>query len=171
MENRHFWREKQFVPALVMALLLGVGLHDLFSFFPSIVTEFVAPVNESIWEHLKIVFFPLLLAELLFYPLEHRARGLLSLYIVCLGMLGVAWMYHVVLGGRAVWVDIVLFAVTILLWFWLSSVLDVPQSWNPLLRGILIVFIGLICAFTLHPPHGTLFNDPALADAWVVLTC
>lgn len=163
--------EKRLIPAVAAALLLGMGLHDLFQLWPSIVTEFIAPVNESIWEHIKIVFWPLLLVEVVFYPSEHRRFGLAALFLVCTGMVGLAWFYHVELGGRSFVVDIILFVGSILLWFWLSDRLPIPQSWLPILRGLLILTIGLLLAFTLNPPHGTLFNDPTLADAWSVLPC
>ncbi|MCQ2443209.1 MAG: DUF6512 family protein [Oscillospiraceae bacterium] len=171
MRNTLSKNDKRLIPAVAAALLIGMGLHDLFSLWPSIVTEFIAPVNESIWEHVKIVFWPLLLVELVFHPREQRAAGLTSLFLVCTWMLGTSWLYHVALGGRAFLVDIVLFAGSILLWFWLSSVLPVPRSWLPVLNGLLVLLIGLIFAFTITPPHGTLFNDPTLADAWSVLPC
>lgn len=159
------------IPALITALLLGVFLHGLFELWPSILTEFIAPVNESIWEHVKILFWPLLVVEFLFYPRMHRPGGLVSILIVCLFMLGVAWCYHVPLGGTALAVDVALFGVSIVLYFVLSETLPIPASWMPYVTGICIIMIGLILAFTMTPPHGTLFNDPCLADAWVVLPC
>ena len=36
----------------VCVTLAGTMLHGLFDLWPSILTEFVAPVNESIWEHM-----------------------------------------------------------------------------------------------------------------------
>lgn len=169
MQKEHSRTHKQLIPAVAAALLIGVGLHDLFQLWPSIVTEFVSPVNESIWEHIKIIFWPLLIAELAFYPRAHRPAGLTALFLVCFCMLGAAWLYHVALGGRAFPVDIAIFVLSILLWFRLSEVLPVPGSWLPALNGLLVLFIGLILTFTINPPHGTLFNDPTLADAWVHL--
>ena len=44
----------------VIGLLITIGLsfllHDLYSNFPSFLTRIFAPVNESIWEHMKIIF-------------------------------------------------------------------------------------------------------------------
>jgi hypothetical protein len=96
---------------------------------------------------------------------------LTAILLVCGGMLVLAWLYHVAWGGRLFVVDLVLFAGTILLYFVLSSCLNVPESWRSILTGVYIIVIGLVLAFTITPPHGTLFNDPALADAWVNLTC
>jgi len=44
------------------ALALGVLLHFLHGWLPVPVTALISPVKESIWEHLKILFYPLLLS-------------------------------------------------------------------------------------------------------------
>lgn len=163
--------ENQLFPAVITALLLGVGLHDLFRIFPSILTEFVAPVNESLWEHGKLIFFPLLLVELVFFTREQRAAGLVSILLACAGMLAVAWWYHVYFGGTELWVDILLFVVSISAYFVLRPVLPVPRRMLPILSGVYLLVIGLIFSFTITPPHGTLFNDPTLTGAWIALPC
>lgn len=35
---------------------LSVGLHFLYDFIPNIFTSIIAPVNESIWEHMKLIY-------------------------------------------------------------------------------------------------------------------
>ncbi len=154
-----------------VALVLGIGLHGLFGLWPSILTEFLSPVNESIWEHVKLLFWPLLLVEFAFYSKERRAGGLVAILLCCAGMLVVAWSYHVVLGGRLLAVDLLLFVLSIAAYFPLRRRLPVPRSSLSLLAGLYILAIGVLLAFTLTPPRGTLFNDPSLADAWVHLTC
>ncbi|MCD7837533.1 MAG: DUF6512 family protein [Clostridiales bacterium] len=162
---------KRCLPPFVTVLLLGVGLHGLFSLWPSLLTEFLSPVNESIWEHVKLIFWPLLLVEFAFYSKERRGGGLTAILLCCAGMLVVAWSYHVMLGGRLLAVDLALFVVTIVAYFLLRRWLPVPRSSLSLLAGLYILAIGVLLAFTLTPPRGALFNDPSLADAWVHLSC
>ncbi len=171
MEKEALRNDTKTIAALFVALMLGIGLHELFSLFPSIITEFISPVNESIWEHVKIVFFPLLLVELAFFPRSHRPAGLFSILLVSGGMLCAGWLYHVCFNGMALWVDLTIYGVCITLYFILSDALPIPKGWMSLLRGLIILFIGIIFAFTITPPHGTLFHDARLADAWVLLTC
>lgn len=162
---------RRWLPPFGAALVLGIGLHGLFGLWPSILTEFLSPVNESIWEHVKLLFWPLLLVEFAFYPKERRAGGLTAILLCCAGMLVAAWSYHVVLGGQVMAVDLALFVLSIAAYFPLRRWLPVPRSSLSLLAGLYILAVGVLLAFTLTPPRGTLFNDPSLADAWVHLSC
>jgi len=47
------------------AVALGVVLHFLYNWFPNPMIALISPVRESIWEHLKILYFPLLLSALI----------------------------------------------------------------------------------------------------------
>ena len=159
------------IPALLVALLLGVGLHEVFRLWPSIVTEFFSPVNQSVWEHVKVVFWPLLLVELGCYTAEHRPQGLLAILLSCIGMLAAGWLYHIVFGGSALWVDLLIYGVCMLSYFLLTEAQwakSVPLS---LVRGLTAGMIALIVLFTLSPPHGILFSEVQLASAWTIRPC
>lgn len=164
------WAGGQLLP-LAVALAVGVGLHSLFALWPSILTEFVAPVNESIWEHTKLIFWPLLFVEFACFSKERRAGGLTAVLFCCAFMLLTGWSYHVVLGGTALAVDLAIFAVSIALYFPLRRLLRIPREYLSILAGVYILALGVLMAFSITPPHGTLFNDPGLADAWVNLPC
>ena len=46
------------------AAALGAALHFLFAWLPNPLTALVSPVRESVWEHVKLLYFPLLGAAL-----------------------------------------------------------------------------------------------------------
>lgn len=46
----------------ILAFILCFPLHFLYSKYPSIITSIIAPVNESIWEHMKILFGSIILS-------------------------------------------------------------------------------------------------------------
>lgn len=54
--------KKRFVLAAVLAALAGSALHFLYETFPSALGAIFSPVNESPWEHLKLLFWPTLIA-------------------------------------------------------------------------------------------------------------
>jgi hypothetical protein len=162
---------ENWIPALLVALLLGVGLHELFRLWPSIVTEFLSPVNESIWEHIKVVFWPLLLVELGCYTAEHRPQGLLALFLSCTGMLAAGWLYHIVFGGSALWVDLLIYGMCIFAYFLISEAQWAKNAPLPLMQLLTAGLIALIVLFTLSPPHGVLFSEVQLASAWTLRLC
>ena len=41
------------------AAFLGVVLHFLYGWWPNGVTAMISPLGESIWEHVKILYWPL----------------------------------------------------------------------------------------------------------------
>ena len=143
----------------------GVLLHFLFSWFPNPVTALVSPVRESIWEHVKILYFPLLGVSLLISRGDKgigRTPWLLSTLAVCAIMLGVAYLYHVTLRGESMYVDLALYLVLMAVGFLLPRVLWPLCEWPgtdkaavalTILLGVLIVW------FTFFPPMGALFAD------------
>ena len=49
----------------VVATLAGACLHFVYALFPNAVTACFSPVQESLWEHLKLLYWPHLAASLL----------------------------------------------------------------------------------------------------------
>ncbi|MBO5120137.1 MAG: hypothetical protein J6C28_00440 [Bacilli bacterium] len=49
-------RKKLKILGIVLAFLLCFPLHFVYDKFPSFITSIFAPINESIWEHMKILF-------------------------------------------------------------------------------------------------------------------
>ena len=54
---------------VIMAFLLCFPLHFLYDKIPSFITSIISPVNESIWEHMKILFTSTLLYGIIDYLL------------------------------------------------------------------------------------------------------
>lgn len=52
---------------LIIISLLAVGDHFLYDKTRFIAFSFLSPVNESIWEHIKIIFFPYLIYSIAEY--------------------------------------------------------------------------------------------------------
>lgn len=57
--------KKLAVLGTILAFLLSFPLHFLYSKFPYFITSIIAPVNESIWEHMKILFGGIIIAGII----------------------------------------------------------------------------------------------------------
>ncbi|MFR1804271.1 MAG: DUF6512 family protein [Faecalispora jeddahensis] len=130
-----------------------------------------APVNESVWEHLKLLYFPSVLAVGIEYLIWGRK---IAGYIYAKAksiLLGLTWMvvffytYTGILGAHYLWLDIVSFLVAVAIQpFTVMHVMKgrQPVSW-PRLAGSLLALAALaalFCWFTLSPPSIGIFADP-----------
>lgn len=146
------------------AILAGCVLHFLYEWQPSAITALFSPVNESLWEHVKLVFWPFLGAALLLN--RDRPGGarpwLLVLPGLCALTLILGWVYHVALGGGALWVDIAIYVLVMLLGFWLATRFSGPfkgVKWG--LPIVAVIALALLIGwFTLYPPGGPSLPGP-----------
>ena len=156
---------KKFILCYFAAAALGVLLHFLFDWFPNPVLALISPVRESIWEHVKLIYFPLLAAALYMGRGGSglgRAPWLLSLIVACVVTLCLGYVYHIIFRGEAVLVDLILYLFAMALGFLL------PKTLWPLCSGsgagktawVLTALLGaLIVWFTFFPPDTALFAD------------
>ena len=166
--------KRQLILTFAAVVLAGCALHFLYGWQPNAATALFSPVNESLWEHVKLVFWPYLGAAFLLN--RGRPGGirpwLLVLPLPCLLTLALGWVYHITLGGEAMWVDIAIYILVMALGFWLPTRFSGPFKgikWLLLAAAVLLAL--LIGWFTLYPPEGLLFRDLAAVGSWLPLPC
>lgn len=129
-----------------------------------------APVNESTWEHMKLVFFPSFLYGLLGWPFFRKAFP--SFFTSCLmgtltGTAAVAvifYTYSGILGRDSFPLDILTFLLAVLLDYYLSYQMSLQPS-NSSLSAALALFLCItlmVCffLFSYTPPELGLFSNP-----------
>ena len=160
---------KKLILCYFAAAVLGVLLHFLFEWLPNPVTALVSPVRESVWEHVKLIYFPLLAASLYMGRGGNgvgRAPWLLSLAAACVVMPILGYAYHIILRGEAGIVDLILYFFMLALGFLLPKALW-PLCGRPGAEKAAWALTALLGAFivwfTFSPPDTALFAD--LKDA------
>ena len=146
------------------AAALGAALHFLFTWLPNPVTALVSPVRESVWEHVKLLYFPLLGAALALGRGSGTARTpwLLSAVLTCAAMLGAGWLYHIALRGESLAVDLALYLLLMGVGFALPRALWPLCEWpgtEKAAAALALLLGGLIVWFTFFPPDAALFAD------------
>lgn len=156
---------KKLILVFTGVLILGFVLHFLYEWMPNPLFALVSPIQESLWEHVKIVYWPLLLAGALVTGRgagAARAPWLLSAVVSSLAMLTAAYVYHILLLGESLVFDIGLYVVMIAVGFLLPR-LFWPLADRPTCRwlvGLLAcVLAALVVWFTFYPPEHILFAD------------
>ena len=170
-----FYSKRSLILTFLVTVLAGVCLHFLYSPFPNPITALFAPVNESLWEHCKLVFWPGLSAAL--WLTQDRPGALrpwlFLLPIQCVLLLILGYSYHILLGGDALWVDIFIYFLVMLFGFWAAPRFSGPfTGWKwflPPLSSAVLAFLLLF--FTLYPPNNILFTDFSGAPSWYQIPC
>ena len=153
-----------------LTTLGGTLLHFLYDWTKQ--SPLIAPfsgVNESTWEHMKLLYFPLFIFALIqsrFFK-EFKNFWCVKLAGILTGLIlipALFYTYNGVIGKSPDWINIVIFflsaAITFLLeWrFFKTNTLSCKR---PRLAFALICLIGvLFVAFTFATPKIPLFQDP-----------
>lgn len=166
---------RRFLITFVAAVLSGTLLHFVYDFFPSAVTAVFAPVSESLWEHLKLIYWPYLISFLILTHLEKeggQAPWLLSLLVISAALLGIGYWYHIICGGESLFFDVALYVLLMAAGFLLPRLLR-PLAGNKPLTAVLwllVIALGIVLLlFTWVPPQGLLFVDLSAVRTWVTI--
>jgi hypothetical protein len=156
--------------------LIGAALHFTFelSDFSSNVVAYFSAVNESTWEHLKMVFFPGLVFALIEYTYvreevnNYLVAKAASLFLMPL-IIVVGWYLYAPAVGRSIFpLDLLLFYIAVAVGQVVSyRILTRPplaKRYQQLsIAGILLLFVAF-STFTFYPPRIFLFEHFDLKD-------
>ena len=154
----------------IIIFLLGSLFHFLYELTgENFILGLFAPVNESIWEHLKMCLFPCIIWWSTYYYIyknsldkNHWFTGLLVAIISSMVFtLALYYIYTEALGVEYVLVDILVFLVAILGGQYLAKHLyvrfrQIPFSYSIITITLLII---LFILFTVAPPKLPIFLD------------
>ena len=148
----------------------GTILHFLYDWTGgSILVSPFSGVNESTWEHMKLLYWPLFLfavVQWLFFK-DQENYWCVKLAEILLGLVLIPvlfYTYNGMFGKSPDWLNITIFYISALLVFlfeWLAFKKDRLQCKHPWPAFATICLIGvLFVAFTFATPQIPLFQDP-----------
>ena len=126
--------------SILTVIILGILSHFLYEFSGKrVIFALFCPVNESVWEHLKLLFFPFLLITILFYT------------------------YTGIIGRHFLIADLTIFVFSVIFAFYISQYFQRKRLLPPTQEVVFSLWILLsICffVFTCYPPDIALFFPP-----------
>lgn len=153
----------------ILTMILGTLLHFTFEWSGnnSFVATFSA-VNESTWEHLKLIFFPMILTTIIgyFYIGKNTSNFLCSKLIGIITAISFTviffYTYTGILGANFAFIDISIFFIAVLLGEYITYKLLLSDFSCNKIISLLLLIILLFCfvLFTYFPPKIGLFKDP-----------
>lgn len=155
---------------IVFIVLVGSALHFTFEFSGGnpLVGVFSA-FNESVWEHLKLSFWPALLYAAIEYRYLKKTTGnffpakAVGIYLIPLIIVSTFYLYRIFIEENLI-MDILIFIIAVIIGQMASYKLITWKKTLKLYTKIsvvaVIVLAGLFLIFIFYPPRLPLFQDP-----------
>ena len=155
----------------VFTAVAGTLLHFLFEWTGgNVVTALFSAVNESIWEHLKLLFYPMLavaVIEYFFWGKKVESFWCMKLIGIFIGLGLIPVVYYTytgVLGVNADWFNVTIFFLAAAAVYWAETKLfqrgDTCRIGSKLAVAFLCLLAAVFTVLTFDPPHIPLFQDP-----------
>ena len=162
--------KKRLILSYLAAAGLGTAGHFLYKLWPNALTALIAPVNESVWEHLKLLFFPPLPVFLLLSLRPQGSRRSFwsaALAAILLGPTALTAAFYTLTAGFGVRArpafDIPLYYVCLAL-AWLAFARWAASGRAGQQLGALVIGAGVLgtafAVFTLAAPPLPIFISP-----------
>jgi hypothetical protein len=164
---------------IAFIVVLGSVLHFVFEWSGgAIPVAWIAAVNESIWEHLKLGFWPALVYAALEYSRFGKSANnfpfakTLGIYLIPITIVVLYYAYTAILGRGLLEVDIAIFVVAVIVGqvvsYKLLTTSPLPKRLNRFAPIALAVLGILFVLFTFYPPQFPLFRDPITGGYGIV---
>ena len=151
---------------------LGSLLHFLFEWTGAFSLAPISAVNESTWEHMKILFVPMLIfacVQFHFFRAEYPSFWWTKLIGILVGILAIPCLFYTfngAFGKTPDWLNITFFFLSAAAAYFVEYLLfrgnfTLRYSW--IAFALLLLLVVLFTAFTFYPPKVPLFQDPVTA--------
>ena len=157
------------ISGLTFIIVFGVFLHYAYDLSEqNRIVGYFAPINESVWEHLKLIFWP----SFFFSVIEYFAYGKKEPDFFSVKMCGifaalsfvviVFYTYSGILGFVLFVIDILIFVLSALICQWISYRLLIRETYadpSDNLRSFVVLLLFALCFFvwTENPPMLAIF--------------
>ncbi|MBQ8038644.1 MAG: hypothetical protein IJ274_01990 [Lachnospiraceae bacterium] len=153
----------------IVTILVGIISHFVYEWSGNnFLVGLFFPVNESIWEHMKLIFFPMFAYALIAgkkveeqYPCIYDAmfQGILA----GLAMIPVLfYTYTGILGFDVAWINIAVYIISVLFAYLVvyKKAETCIRKDSKILRYLMYVFLVAFMVFSVYPPGIGLFVSP-----------
>lgn len=151
--------------------IVGSLLHFAYDLFPNVIVSLFVPINESIWEHTKLIFFPTVLWYWLYFLFTPSIDKLSKpkWFTACVASVvsGIVliplffYFYTGAFGIESLWIDIFIFFISVLLaqliaMHFYKHAKGLKPVWS---FNILLLIFAIYILFTFFPPSLPIFTD------------
>lgn len=163
--------KKSILINVIILFLFSFPIHFLYDLFPSFLTSIFAPVNESIFEHTKMIFTSLLLGQIIIYFIRKKKdlntnnyiikSYLATLFTILLFLILYLPIYY--LFGENLIITLIIYFITIFIIECIMNKLfnkTFKRNYNILGIFLIILTYFTFASFSYNPIHINFFYDP-----------
>lgn len=155
------------ITGIIFTIIVGTLLHFVYEWSgESPLVSLFSPVNESVWEHLKMLFFPAMIFSFIEYlAVGYNYKGFFTTKAISfiIGMLTIIllfYTYTLFTGNEILAVDIAIFIIGIIVMYVFSYRQMECKNYSDIPGIIILTIITLMFViFTSFPPSLELFKD------------
>ena len=163
------FKKWKIISPIILFILCSIT-HFGYNLFPNFITSIIFPVNESIFEHMKMIYTSVLLFSLIEYLINKKRNwhiNNLGINPFISGITNIAsflMLYlpsRLILNENMIFTFIILFISNIITAFVSYKILSIKQFMDNKI-GLVLTFLLYIpfAYFTYNPPHNSIFYDP-----------
>ncbi len=151
----------------IVTFLLGFLVHGMYEWFPSVITS-IFPVNESLYEHVKLVYLSPIFSVLIVgafykYKINNIFYGMFVSIIFNILFFYMLYLPIYYLLGNSMIMTLIVYFISIIASNYIYYLVikdDKKKNYN--LLGIIASIIGILFLtyFSYHPLNGDFFRDP-----------
>lgn len=163
---------KYLIIGTIFTVIMGTISHFVYDLTgENFIIGLFFPVNESTWEHMKLVFFPMLVYSIW---LSNRLKGDMPCILsdLTLGVFAgtfaipvIFYIYSGILGFNVGWLNILTFVVSVIIGYLVVYVIIAASTgakkcsnkYSGILKAALFIMIVAFMIFTYYPPDIGLF--------------
>ena len=154
----------------LILLIISFPIHFIYNIFPNFITSIFFPVNESIWEHMKLLYTSILLSGFIEYILLNKykilySNLLLSTFIKSVLIIPIYLIiyipFYIILKDNLIIAITIMFISILLVNLFGINIIDnydIKNGKTIAIVGIIIMYI-IMGIFTFYPPKNMLFYD------------
>ena len=150
----------------LLTSLAGTALHFLYDVLPTPLTALISPINESVWEHLKLLFWPMLVGALFLSRKKENKERFWSAFFIALlaapALLLLSFYSLKAFGIESTALDITLYYICMFFGYWLARGLYTkgkPEKIGGIALMLLILYVSSLVLFTFAAPDLPIFRE------------
>jgi len=166
---------------IIFIVIFGSILHFTFELSGhNIIVAVFSAVNESVWEHLKLGFWPALIYAIIEYRyLNKKTNNFLfaktvGIYLIPVAIAILFYSYTAITGESILIIDILIFIIAVVIGqissYRLLKIKKFPKSLEKMSLVFLIILVIMFVLFTFYPPQLPIFRDPISGGYGIILS-